>query len=125
MLEDPTTAPGEDRVLVIDEHGDRRWGKGTAHVGKQCLANIDETENGAVSVSSFLADEGVNSPVHFEPYTSAHHFRGGRTNPAFRIEWNMAAELVEKAVGRKIPFRTVVADSFYGEDRGSSVPAGN
>src|SRR3954447_25011118 len=36
-FEDPKTAPGEDGVLVIDEHGDRKWGKKTAHVGKQWL----------------------------------------------------------------------------------------
>ncbi len=32
--EDPATAPDEEGVLVIDEHGDRKWGKHTAHVGK-------------------------------------------------------------------------------------------
>ena len=26
-------------MLVIDEHGDRKWGNKTAHVGKQWLAN--------------------------------------------------------------------------------------
>ncbi len=37
------TAPGEDGVLVIDEHGDRKWGNKTAHVGKQWLGNIGKT----------------------------------------------------------------------------------
>ena len=27
------TVPDENGVLVIDEHGDRKWGKKTAHVG--------------------------------------------------------------------------------------------
>ena len=44
LLEDPTTVPTEDGVLVIDEHGDRKWGKKTAHVGRQWLANIGKTE---------------------------------------------------------------------------------
>ena len=34
LLEDPKTAPDEDGVLVIDEHGDRKWGKRTTHVGR-------------------------------------------------------------------------------------------
>lgn len=34
------TAAGEDGVLVIDKHGDRKWGNKTAHVGKQWLGNI-------------------------------------------------------------------------------------
>ena len=37
---DPKTAPDEEGVLAIDEHGDRKWGKKTAHVGRQYLANI-------------------------------------------------------------------------------------
>src|SRR5215210_615417 len=30
-----SAAPSERGVLVIDEHGDRKWGKHTAHVGRQ------------------------------------------------------------------------------------------
>ncbi len=37
LFEDPSTAPTERGVLVIDEHGDRKWGKKTAHVGRQWL----------------------------------------------------------------------------------------
>ena len=33
MLEDPKTAPVESGALVIDETGDRKDGKATAHVG--------------------------------------------------------------------------------------------
>ena len=35
LLEDPATAANEEGVLVIDKHGDRKWGKRTAHVGRQ------------------------------------------------------------------------------------------
>ena len=118
LLEDPSTAPDEDGVLVIDEHGDRKWGKHTAHVGRQWLANIGKTENGVVSVSSLWADEVVYWPVDFEPYTPSHHFLGGKNDAAFRTKLKVASELVAKAVGRGLPFRAVVADSFYGEDRG-------
>lgn len=31
---DPLTAPHAQGVLVIDEHGDRKWGHKTAHVGR-------------------------------------------------------------------------------------------
>jgi len=57
LFKDPSTAPDGDGVLVIDEHGDSKWGKKTAHVGRQWLANIGKTDNGVVSVSSLLADE--------------------------------------------------------------------
>jgi hypothetical protein len=116
MLEDPKTALSADGVLVIDEHGDRKWGKHTAHVGRQWLANIGKTDSGVVSVSSLLADERLYWPVGFEPYTPAHHFEGGKEDPRFRTKLKIAQELVEHAVEEGISFRAVVADSFYGED---------
>ena len=115
----PEIAPEHKGVLVIDEHGDRKWGKHTAHVGKQWLANIGKTESGVVSVSSLWADEKIYWPVNFEPYTPAHHFEGGKEDPKFRTKLKIAAQLVEQSVQEEgIPFRAVVADSFYGEDEG-------
>jgi hypothetical protein len=112
-----SAAPSEKGVLVIDEHGDRKWGKHTAHVGRQWLAHIGKTESGVVSVTSLWADEGVYYPVGSEPYTPAHHFEGGKDDPQFRTKLKIAEELVEQAVEKSIPFRAVVADSFYSEDR--------
>lgn len=38
-----TIAPDEEKgIVVIDEHGDRKWGKHTAHVGRQWLANLGQ-----------------------------------------------------------------------------------
>jgi DDE superfamily endonuclease len=118
LREAPRTAPTEDGVLIIDEHGDRKWGKHTAHVGRQWLANIGKTESGVVSVSSLWADEKIYWPVNFEPYTPAHHFERGNQDPKFRTKLKIASRLVEQAVAEDIPFRAVVADSFYGEDEG-------
>ncbi len=116
LVEDPASAPDEEGVLIIDEHGDRKWGKKTAHVGKQWLGNIGKSDNGVVSVSTLWADEGVYWPHEFEPYTPAHHFKGGNNDPQFRTKLKIARELVMQAVEEGIPFRAVVADSFYGED---------
>jgi hypothetical protein len=71
-----------------------------------------------VSVSSLLADEEAYYPLEVEPYTPAHHFGGGKNDPAFRTKLEIAGQLVERSVAEGIPFRAVVADSFYGEDRG-------
>jgi len=118
LFEERATAPSGKGVLVIDEHGDRKWGKHTAHVGRQWLANIGKTDNGVISVSSLWADEGVYYPVDFEPYTPSHHFNGGKNDPGFRTKLKIASELVQLATQRSIPFAAVVADSFYGEDEG-------
>jgi SRSO17 transposase len=93
-------------------------GKHTAHVGKQWLANMGKTENGVVSVSSVWADEGVYYPLEVEPYTPKHHFEGGTSDPRFRTKLKIAQQLVERSVETGVPFRAVVADSFYGEDEG-------
>jgi hypothetical protein len=116
LFTDGATVPKDDGVLVIDEHGDRKWGKHTAHVGKQWLGNIGKTENGVVSVSSLWADEGVYYPLEVEPYTPKHHFKGGTSDPRFRTKLKIASQLVERSVKTGVAFRAVVADSFYGED---------
>jgi hypothetical protein len=116
LFAEAKTIANEDGVLVIDEHGHRKWGKKTAHVGKQWLANMGKTENGVVSVSSLWAEEGVYYPLAVEPYTPKHHFEGGKNDPRFRTKLKIAQELVERSVAEGVPFRAVVADSFYGED---------
>ena len=115
---DPTTAPDAQGVLVIDEHGDRKWGHKTAHVGRQYLANLGKTDSGVVSVTSLWADARVYYPLDYEPYTPKHHFALGKADPAFRTKLQIAGELVAAAVAADLPFRAVVADSFYGEDGG-------
>jgi hypothetical protein len=116
LCEETASTPDEEGVLVIDEHGDRKWGKKTAHVGKQWLGNLGKTENGVVSVSSLWANEEVYYPLEVEPYTPSHHFEGGKGDPAFRTKLEIARRLVERSVVDGVPFRAVVADSFYGED---------
>jgi len=117
MLEDPRTAPTAGSALVVDETGDRKDGKATAHVGKQYLGGIGKIDNGVVSVSSAYADERLYYPIEVEPYTPAHHFEGGKADPEFRTKPQIALELVERAVEMGLPFRAVVGDILYGEHR--------
>jgi hypothetical protein len=116
LLADPLTAPTATGVLVIDEHGDRKWGHKTAHIGKQYLANLGKIETGVVSVTSLVADEQVYYPLHVLPYTPAHHFTEGKRDPQFRTKLQLAGELVDAALQAGVSFRAVVADCFYGED---------
>jgi hypothetical protein len=117
MLKDPKMAPNGSGVLVIDETGDRKDGNSTAHVGKQYLGGIGKIDNGVVSVSSLYAEERIYYPVEVEPYTPAHHFEDGKSDPAFRTKPQIALELVERALEMKIPFRAMVGDILYGEHR--------
>ncbi|MBO0793036.1 MAG: transposase [Ktedonobacteraceae bacterium] len=118
LLEEPSTAPNGQGVLVIDEHGDRKRGHQMAHIGKPYLANLGKLETGVVSVTSLWADEGGYYPVDFEPYTPAEYVEQGKQDLLFRTKLTIGVELVSRAVQVPLPFRAVVADSFYGEDRG-------
>jgi SRSO17 transposase len=118
LREDPTTAPTAQGVLVIDETGDRKDGHKTAHVGRQYLGNRGKIDNGVVSVTSLWADERVYYPLETEPYTPETSFPKGKNDPNFRTKLKIALQLVQKVVEEGWPFRAVVADNFYGEDRG-------
>src|SRR5512143_638942 len=117
LREEPSTAPTAQGVLVIDETGDRKDGHSTAHVSRQYLANLGKIDNGVVSVSSLWADEGVYYPLEVEPSTPAVYKASGKHDPQFRTKLVIARQLVERAMQAGIPFRAMVADSFYGEDR--------
>ena len=93
---------------MIDETGDRKDGHKTAHVGRQYLGNVGKIDNGVVSVTSLWADERVYYPLETEPSTPENYFAKGK----------MALQLVQKAVLEGWPFRAMVADNVYGEDRG-------
>lgn len=116
LCRDPVTAPDGDGVLVIDETGDRKWGTKTAHVGRQYLGSIGKVDSGVVTVSSLWADERVYWPLVVEPFTPKQHFPRGISDPAYRTKPQIALELVGRAVADGLPFRAVVADSFYGEN---------
>jgi DDE superfamily endonuclease len=118
LRENPATAPNAQGVLVIDETGDRKDGHKTAHVARQYLGNVGKIDNGVVSVTSLWADEQVYYPLEIEPYTPENYFAQGKNDPAFRTKPQIALQLVQQAIRQEWPFRAVVADSLYGEDRG-------
>ncbi len=116
LRSDPTSAPDDHGVLVIDESGDRKDGTKTAHIGRQYIANLGKIDNGVVAVSSLWADEQVYYPLEVEPYTPAPWFAHGKADPAFRTKPQIAVDLIERAVRGQWPFRAVVADAFYGDN---------
>ena len=85
-------------------------------MGKQWLGNIGKTENGVVSVSSSVGRRGGLLSFGGRALHSSHHFERGNSDPRFRTKLKIASQLVEQAVQTGVPFRAVVADSFYGED---------
>jgi hypothetical protein len=118
LVADPATHPQDHGVLVLDDSGDRKAGRHTAHVARQYLGSLGKTDNGIVAVTSLWADERVYWPVDVVPYTPASRLPKGKRDPAFRTKPQLAVELVQAARQAGIGFRAVVADCFYGDNEG-------
>jgi SRSO17 transposase len=118
LVGDPVTAPHGGGVLVVDDTGDRKDGAKTAHVARQYLGSVGKVDNGIVAVSTLWADERLYYPLHAVPYTPAARLPRGDRDPAFRTKPQLAADLVAAARAAGVPFRAVVADSFYGDNLG-------
>ena len=118
LLADPATRPHPGGVLVIDDSGDRKDGKATAHIGRQWLGRLGKTDNGIVTVTTCWADENLYYPLHAVPYSPAHHFPKGKSDPGFRTKLQIAAELARTAKAAGLAFRAVAADCAYGDQDG-------
>jgi SRSO17 transposase len=105
-------------VLIVDDTGDRKAGSKTAHVARQYLGSIGKIDNGIVAVTTVWADERVYYPLHCAPCTPASRWPKGMADPAFRTTPQLAVALIDQARGAGVPFRTIVADCFYGDHRG-------
>ncbi|MFI1338086.1 transposase [Streptomyces sp. NPDC020845] len=113
LREESATAPYDGGVIVIDDSGDRKDGTATAHVGRQWLGRLGKTDNGTVTVTTVWTDGRVYYPLDATPYTPAHHFARGRSDPAFRTKPQPAAHLAARGKEAGFGCRAVVADCAY------------
>nr|WP_234436339.1 transposase [Streptomyces sp. NRRL S-813] len=98
---------------MIDDSGDRKDGTATVHVGRQWLGRLGKTDNGSVTVTTVWTDGRVYYPLHATPYTPAHHFDRGRSDPAFCTKPQLAAALAARGKEAGFGCRAVVADCAY------------
>ncbi|MER6695013.1 IS701 family transposase, partial [Streptomyces minutiscleroticus] len=115
LISDAATAPHAGGVLVVDDSGDRKDGQATAHVGKQYLGSVGKVDRGVVTVTTCWADERLYYPLHARPYTPAHHFSKGKSDPGFRTKLQIAVALAKQARDTGWDFRAVAADCAYGD----------
>src|SRR6266704_7017520 len=97
LCADAATAPGAHGVLVIDDTGDRKDGRHTAHVARQYLGSVGKTDNGIVAVTSLWADPRCYWPLHLVPYTPACRLPKGKRDPGFRTKPQLAVGLIDAA----------------------------
>ncbi|MFF4346339.1 transposase [Streptomyces sp. NPDC001530] len=111
LREQPATALHDGGVIVIDDSGDRKDGMATEHVGRQWLGRYGKTDKGIVTVTTVWTDGRMYYPLHATPYTPAHHFARGRSDPdpgptdddaAQDATPSASAALLEKAVNAPV-----------------------
>ncbi|MFE9559225.1 transposase [Streptomyces sp. NPDC006703] len=82
-------------------------------MGRQWLGRLGKTDNGIVTVTTVWTDGRVYYPLHATPYTPAHHFSRGRSDPAFRTKPQLSAALAARGKAADFGCRAVVADCAY------------
>jgi SRSO17 transposase len=115
---DPRTAPRPDGLLIVDDTGVPKKGDATEGVKRQYIGQVGKTANGQVFVTTHYADPRTHWPVELAPYVPDTWLPGGKVDPDFHTKIELALDLVERAVALGIPFRAVVADSWYGRNMG-------
>ncbi|RSN18775.1 transposase [Streptomyces sp. WAC 01325] len=100
-------------AIVIDDSGDRKDGRATAHLGRQWLGRLGKTDNGVVTVTTVWTDGRIDHPLHAQPYAPAHHFDRGRGDPGFRTKPQISAALAVRGKEAGFACRAVVADCAY------------
>jgi len=79
---------------------------------------LGKTANGQVFVTTHYADTRCHWPLDLTPYVPDTWLPQGKADPDFHTKIDLALDLVERAVARGLPFRAVVADSWYGRNMG-------
>lgn len=112
----PGLGPHANGVLIVDETGDRKRGRGIVLAAQQYIGKLGHVANGVVSVTSHWADGALHVPLGVRPYRPASRLPKGKADPGFATKPELAWDLIDEARAAGVPFRAVVADCVYGEN---------
>jgi len=114
LMRNRHTAASNKGVLILDDTGVPKKGDATEGVKRQYIGQLGKTANGQVFVTSHYADARCHWPVEILPYVPDNWLEKGKEDPWFRTKVDLALDLVDRAVALGLPFRAIVADSWYG-----------
>jgi SRSO17 transposase len=112
----PGLGPHGNGVLIVDETGDPKRGRGIVLAAQQYIGKLGHVASGVVSVTSHWADGALHVPLGVRPCRPAARLPKGKADPAFATKPELAWELIEEARAAGVPFRAVVADCACGEN---------
>lgn len=116
--------------LILDDTGNPKSGDATFATKKQYMGCLGKVDCGQVVVTNHYADDIKDWPVNLLPYVpqdiipreNAQILKQNQELPlekqspllTFRPKWELALELVDDALERKINFSRVLVDAWYG-----------
>lgn len=110
------TKPSINFSLIIDDSGHKKSGNFTAGIGRQYIGEIGKTDNGLVIVTSHLYDGVRSLPLDFCLYQHANSLEGGKEDPDYKKKPEIAIELVDKCLSRKMKPDEIIIDCGYGNN---------
>lgn len=110
-------------VSIIDDTGFPKKGKHSVGVARQYSGTLGKVDNCQVAVSLNYATEQASFPMDWalylpESWTDDPQRREKARIPTevvFRHKWELALELVDRALASESPLGVIVADSAYGK----------
>lgn len=103
--------PSAKAALIIDDNGVPKRGTATEGVARQYIGQIGKVANGQVFVTSHLADSECHMPLDLLPFVPKEKDQPDKDH---RSKIDLALDLIDETIRRKIAFRVVVADAWYG-----------
>ena len=110
----PTTKSTEDGVMVIDDSGCKKSGKKTEATQIQYYGPEKRPANCNVVVVSAFISSRKKWPINIRPYLPKDAFyKPENCNFNFKSKLELALELIDDAILKKILFADVVFDNWY------------
>jgi SRSO17 transposase len=108
---------------IVDDSGFPKQGKHSVGVARQYSGTLGKVGNCQVATSLHLATDEVCMPLDFDLYLPKSwtddpprmQKAGVPAGQSFRAKWQIALELIDRAIGWDIPKGVIVCDTFYGK----------
>ena len=109
-----TTGFSKDGLLIIDDTGVLKpYAPNTEGVAYQHCPVLGTEALCNVAVASCYSVNSRYIPLELKFYKTESEFIMGKNDPEFKSKLELAKELVDDAIHKKVPFRYVVFDSWY------------
>lgn len=113
FIQESNSFPKKKNCIIIDDSGVMKRGHSTENVAPQYIGQVGKIANGNVFVTSHLANKTRHIPLDIEMFQPRDRDKPvDEKNHKRKID--IALDLIDKSIKRKIDFDFVLADAWYG-----------